>query len=169
MIPPIEPIPLDRSTLIIDRPNLQGRTQRAFWGGVTALAWFVWAYLWLPLVTLVAWFLGARAFVREALIPDRMTFLTSGLLYLVVVLCLALLLVGWSRYNLHRFGGEDRRKAAAPVPREAVMEAFGIDAPSLDRLRGERRIRLHHGDAGELVGVEGSEDMERLAADTSAA
>lgn len=161
----------DRSTLIIDRPSLQGRTQRAFWGGITAVAWFVWAYLWLPLVTLVAWFLGVRTFAREALIPDRVTFLATGGLYLFIILMLALVLVGWSRYNLRRFGGEDRRKAASPVAREALLETFGIEEDALDDLRTGRRIRLDHGEAGEVMGVTvagaGVEDEDLVAAGAS--
>jgi biofilm PGA synthesis protein PgaD len=148
--PPPRP---DRSRLIIDQPRLQGRTQRVVSGAVTAVAWFVWAYLWLPLATLVAWYFGFRTFVREVIIPDSATVLSTGVTYLVIILVLGLILLAWSQYNLRRFGGEDRRSTSAPLTADEVTGWFGISHETLEALRSGGSLLLEHGPDAEVHGV----------------
>lgn len=143
----------DRSQLIIDQPRLQGRTQRVVSGAVTAVAWFVWAYLWLPLATLVAWYFGVRSFVREVVIPDASTVLWTGVTYLVVIFLLGVVLLTWSRYNLRRFGGSERRAATPPLTADDITAWFGISHETLDSLRGGASLIVEHGAEGEVEGV----------------
>jgi len=143
----------DRSQLIIDQPRLQGRTQRVVSGAVTAVAWFVWAYLWLPLVTLVAWYFGIRSFVREVIIPDASTVLWTGVTYLAVIFLLGVVLLAWSRYNLRRFGGSERRAATPPLTADDVTAWFGISYETLDSLRGGASLIVEHGAEGEVERV----------------
>ncbi|TVP43467.1 MAG: poly-beta-1,6-N-acetyl-D-glucosamine biosynthesis protein PgaD [Gemmatimonadales bacterium] len=143
----------DRNGLIIERPDLQPRRERIVYGTITAVAWALWMYLWLPLVTLVAWYFGARAFIREVVIPDRVTLLATGATYLLVILILGGALLVWSRYNLRRFGGEDRRTASAPLGREEIQAWFAIPATTLDFMRSEGSVVVQHGEAGEVEGV----------------
>jgi poly-beta-1,6-N-acetyl-D-glucosamine biosynthesis protein PgaD len=134
------PVLPDRRGLIIERPDLQPRRERVIYGTITAVAWVLWAYLWLPLVTLVAWYFGVRAFIREVVIPDRVTLLATGASYLLVIVVLGGALLVWSRYNLRRFGGEDRREASAPLGGEEIRAWFSIPRrhPRVHAGRGER-------------------------------
>lgn len=150
--PPTASLP-DRSQLIIDQPRLQGRTQRVVSGAVTAVAWFVWAYLWLPLVTLVAWYFGVRSFVREVFIPDSSTVVWTGVTYLVVIFLLGVVLLAWSRYNLRRFGGAERRSATAPLTADEVTAWFGISRETLATLHAGGSLLVEHGPEGEVRGV----------------
>jgi biofilm PGA synthesis protein PgaD len=143
----------DRSGLIIERPELQPRRERFVYGTITAVAWVLWAYLWLPLVTLVAWYFGIRAFIREVSIPDRLTLLTTGASYLLVILLLGGGLLVWSRYNLRRFGGKDRREGSAPLEGEEIRSWFGISDSTLQIMRNEGSVVVEHGGAGEVQGV----------------
>ena len=56
---------------VFDSPELQARSHRVIYSVMTFAAWIVWAWLWLPLVTLLGWYLGIRTFLREIVIPDR--------------------------------------------------------------------------------------------------
>jgi biofilm PGA synthesis protein PgaD len=143
----------DRSGLIIERPDLQPRRERVIYGTITAAAWILWAYLWLPLVTLVAWYFGVRAFVREVVIPDRITLLATGATYLLVIVLLGGALLVWSRYNLRRFGGEDRRAASAPLADEEIRAWFAISPSTLAFMKGEGSVVVEHGESGEVEGV----------------
>jgi biofilm PGA synthesis protein PgaD len=172
--------PPDRSQLIIDQPRLQGRTQRVVSGTVTAVAWFVWAYLWLPLVTLVAWYFGVRSFVREVFIPDSSTVVWTGVTYLVVIFLLGVVLLTWSRYNLRRFGGAERRAATPPLTAEEVTAWFGISRETLATLHTGGSLVVEHGPEGEVQGVRvpdpsaggppggGPSDRETAAGETAA-
>jgi len=143
----------DRSGLIIERPDLQPRRERVIYGTITAVAWVIWAYLWLPLVTLVAWYFGVRAFIREVVIPDRVTLLATGASYLLVIVILGGALLVWSRYNLRRFGGEDRRAASAPLGAEEIRAWFAIPSSTLEFMQNEGSVVVEHGEAGEVEGV----------------
>lgn len=136
--------------LIFNRPELQeGRRRWVFWA-LTFLAWIAWAYLWLPVITLLGWYLGFRTFVREIVLPDPRTMLTSGLIYLGIVAFIAILLIGWSRYNLKRFGGADRRRFPGVVADEEVCQWFGISPELLATLRAEPSLSVVYDEEGTL-------------------
>ena len=44
--------------LIIERPELQSIVQRYGYVSVTVVCWFLWLYLFVPLLSLGGWFLG---------------------------------------------------------------------------------------------------------------
>ena len=142
--------PLSRDGLIIERPDLQPPGQRVAYRVVTAIAWVVWAYLWLPLITLLAWFLGARTFVRELVVPEQSFILATGFVYLLVILTIGAIVVTWSRYNLARFGGRDRRQHPPPPTREDVESHFELSDGVLDTLRSGRRTVVHYDPEGRM-------------------
>ncbi|TVP77726.1 MAG: poly-beta-1,6-N-acetyl-D-glucosamine biosynthesis protein PgaD [Gemmatimonadales bacterium] len=151
--------------LIFDRPELQARRHRWAYTTLTLIAWVVWMYLWLPLITLLAWYFGIRALIREAVIPDPGTVLSIAAIYLLVVAILGGILIGWSRYNLRRFGGKDRRKEARGVPASEVAAHFGIREDTLADMRAGRSLVLSHSPGGRVSGVEmegrsGRDDQE---------
>lgn len=153
--PPAErgPGPWDRTELIINRPELQRRGQRALHGTLTALAWMVWGYLWLPLITLVAWYFGVRSFITEIVIPDRSTLVLTAIVYFIVIAVLGGSLLLWSRYNLQRFRDRSRRSASPPVTPEETMEWFELSAATLEDFRSAGSLVVEHGDDGEVTAV----------------
>ncbi|TVR62874.1 MAG: poly-beta-1,6-N-acetyl-D-glucosamine biosynthesis protein PgaD [Gemmatimonadales bacterium] len=142
--------PPSREGLIIERPDLQPPGQRVAYRVVTAIAWVVWGYLWLPLITLLAWFLGVRRFIREVVVPEQSFLLATGFVYIVVILTLAATLVVWSRYNLARFGGRERRQHPPPLPREEMESYFELSEGVLDTLRSGRRTVVDYDAEGRM-------------------
>lgn len=153
--------PGEGAPLIFERPDLQERRQRWLYWALTLVAWAVWVYLWLPLVTLVAWYLGLRTFIREIVIPDPATMISTGLVYLGIVAALALVLIGWSRYNLFRFGGEDRRRGGSPLTDEELRDAFDVDTQTLEVLRTSWITTVHHDEDGGVQDVQPHQDRTR--------
>lgn len=146
-----------RAPILIERPELQEGRWRFAWSLVTLLAWSLWFYLWLPLISLVAWAAGIQLFRRHILDPNAETYLRSLALYGSVALGLAVVLVSWSLYNLRRFGGLDRRKATPAVAPAQLCEDFGIEMTLLAKLHGARVATLHLGEEGRLERVEAGE------------
>ena len=149
--PPL-PEPQGRE-LVVDRPELQRNPQRMVYSTLTLIAWVVWAYLWLPLVSLVGWYFGITIFVREIMIPDSRTFTMVVLTYLTVVIVLGGSLLAWSGYNLRRFRGKERREDVPPLDDADVREWFGIDQELLERLRAAESMTLHLDEDGHLEDV----------------
>jgi biofilm PGA synthesis protein PgaD len=148
------PLTWDETEVVIDRPELQARHRRVLYSTATMAAWGLWMYLWLPLVTLVAWWLGATRFFGEIVVPETRTMLTALATYLAIVACLGVALIGWSRYNLRRFGPRGRRQAPPVVADAAIAEHFQVSDEDLRRGREARTLVIHHTDAGDVHRLE---------------
>ncbi len=127
---------------ILYRPDLQPVGQRTLYSLLTVFAWVVWLYLFLPLISLAAWWFGIDLFSRYLLGPEDRRHLLTLLGYAGVVVLSAVVIVAWSVYNRRRFGGLDRRKPLPPVQDEELLTRFGTDSPTLVALRTERRLIL---------------------------
>lgn len=139
---------------IIYRPDLQPRPQRLLFSSLTALAWLIWLYLFLPLVSVLAWWFGVDLFAQFILDPEDSAHLLTLLRYFGVVIVAAVVIVAWSTYNLRRFGGLDRRKNIPPVSDAELCERFNTNQETLERLRTGRRLVLELDPEGQLVTVE---------------
>ena len=139
---------------IIRRPDLVPRRKRAVSSGVTLLAWAIWIYLFLPLFSLLAWWLGIELFAGYMLDPDERGYLITLTSYLIVIAICALIILGWSRYNQLRFRGKDRRSGAPPVTDEMVQQRFHLDAESLATIHSSKVIVLHLNEEGLVEAIE---------------
>lgn len=139
---------------IIYRPDLQSGPQRALFTTITFLAWTIWIYLFMPLIGLLGWWLGFDAFARFMLAPGSLDYLVTLAAYGLVVVATALIIFGWSRYNLMRFRGADRRSAPPPISDEMICERFQIDVESLKGIRNARIMVIEVGEEGNLTGLD---------------
>lgn len=127
----------------IQAPHLLSARQRARDTVLTSLLWFVYAYLWLPVVSLCAWLAGidfaydamARAGGLDAL-TDLLGWYSFGIA-LIWVLVLA-----WSGNERRRFRGRNRRQAPGPVSDREVQTHAGLDDTAFGRLRSGGRVEV---------------------------
>lgn len=151
--PPPPPPPL------IERPELVGRPRRLGYTLFTLIAWAVWVYLWLPLISLLAWLVGIQLFRQEVLQAPALvrSFYALGW-FLGAVLVAALVYTGWAQYNLRRFRGKDRRRGEPDLSISAAAAFFDLPPARLEELRRASRavIRMDdHGHPAEIAtGVE---------------
>jgi biofilm PGA synthesis protein PgaD len=124
--------------LIIERPDLQSRTQRTLYTLITLLAWGFWMYLLAPLLSLAAWAVGIHAFFVEMLLPQNLNYLRELLLYAAVLLSVLISIVAWSQYNLYRFRGADRRAAPQALNAEDEAAFYELDLQSVSLLKQAR-------------------------------
>lgn len=138
-------------SMIISAPDRQSVMQRNLYASLTVLAWFAWIWLWLPLITLVAWLLGFdHAYGRVVL--DNVEHGFSDLMFLLrCASACALILVLWIGYNYLRFGGRERRREVEQVEPETIAHYFGANEIVSDRLRRMRRSVLHVDPSGRPV------------------
>lgn len=127
---------------IIDHPERQGTARRTAYGTLTAAAWVLYFYLWLPLVTLVAWVLGARTgYDRMYLEQNAIDPFLLLALPVIALICGAVLLA-WAEYNRARFAGKERRHAAANTGIADVATQLGADPATADTIRGARVVTI---------------------------
>lgn len=140
----------DEFPLVIDNPELQARHKRVVYSAATLMAWSVWMYLWLPLVSLLAWWFGVRVFIRELVVPETRMLLLTLAVYAIVVAVLALLVVAWSQYNLRRFGRRQRRRAAPSVTDREIAKWFDVPEAVIGAVRAADTQLIRFGEDGRI-------------------
>jgi biofilm PGA synthesis protein PgaD len=128
---------------VIQNERRRTPAQRALWSLVTLIAWMLWLYLWLPLITLIAWLAGLRTAWVE-LSAESYAHQTSDLLAILghALVC-GLVFAGWAYYNQARFAHRTRRRQgpAAVVLIEEAM-ALDVDPHEAQAMRGQRHSTL---------------------------
>lgn len=134
--------PLAEDEQLIHLPHRQHRAQRTLYGAMTLLAWVVYAYLWLPLLTLLLWVVGVRLSALELYLRDQR--LDAALLVTLPLLLLtcAALMIGWAEYNRLRFRGKERRLARECVGDNEVASALHAPEELATALLGARSALL---------------------------
>ena len=111
-------------------------------GALTAAAWTVYAWLWVPLITAVAWFIGVRtAYLRLYLNDNEIDAFLLLSLPVIALVC-GVLLIGWAEYNRVRFSRTDRRQRRNAIDDEQVRIALGASAGLASKLREGRIVQL---------------------------
>lgn len=130
--------------LIIDRPELQAPVGRTVSRLLTLLAWTIYLYLWLPLITLAAWWVAVRIGIREVGALPAPYFVDAETLWLLGKLALlaVVLLIGWAEYNRVRFQGRERRGALRQVSLDESAQALGSTPEIAAAVRRARRATV---------------------------
>lgn len=132
-----------RTPPLIERPELQGIGRSALFASLTGLAWGVWAYLWLPVITLVAWLMGIRLFRGQVALVDPEPYVVFLGWWGVTIAGVLVLLLMWAVYNILRYSGDRNRRRSTPaLALEDVADGFGVDPELVRRLRACRIVTI---------------------------
>lgn len=130
------------TTPIIHRPERQGGARRTAYGVATAVAWAAYVYLWMPLITLLAWLAGIRTAYSELFLRENAIDPFLIMVLPLIALGCAVLLLGWAEYNRIRFQREDKRRKPDLVSYRDVDAALGAGAGLGERLRSGRILAV---------------------------
>lgn len=134
---------------IIEDPAKTTVLRRLVEGGVTTVAWIIWFYMVLPLLTLGMWAIGIRLVFVEQLKLSGIHGLASVLGYYAAgVAVIGLLLALWHIYNRRRFAGRDRRHEAEPVTDDEIRALFRVSGSDPVSARDARFVDVAFGDDG---------------------
>lgn len=140
--------------LIIERPDLQVWQQKAMFSVLTAAFWVGWFVLWLPLVTLVAWFFfGYKIQIHMIELDGYRAFGQLLVVYAGVVLVMGGGLILWAKYNHLRFRGMDRRQSLAAPDDEALGVRAQHPAEVVAAWRNYAVMTVRHDPQGRIVSV----------------
>mgnify|MGYP002716990029 CR=1 FL=1 len=138
---------------IIDHRHRRSPGRRAAMGAMTAAAWAVYAWLWAPLVTAIAWLVGVRAaWFQLYMRQSEIDFFVLASLPVIALVCGALL-IGWAEYNRTRFAGADRRRRRADIDGDAVRVALGATQALAAKLRDGRIVQVSLDDDARPVAI----------------
>lgn len=121
---------MKHESLLIERPAARPLAVRTAWGLVTAVCWGLYAYLWLPLLTLVLWLFGVHTAATELYLRNNQVEPFMLIVLPLVALAVAMLLTGWAELNRARFRNRERRSATPDASAGEVADALGA-APAV--------------------------------------
>lgn len=141
--------------LIIERPDLQGWPLVLGSRLITAAMWVLYVYLWLPLLTVLAWAIGIEAAYEQMVtLGGYQIAVELWAFFATVILIMGGLLLGWARINFYRFRGPDRRQLPSRTDSARMAADFGLAPDRLSALQTCRRARLDHHPDGRLLSAE---------------
>lgn len=141
--------------ILIQRPERQRPAQRLLFTTATLLAWAVWASLWLPLATLIAWLLGLRISYVEMVVREHNHGMNDLLTMLAIASACALTAAAWAGYNRLRYSHLRRRHRSLPATRTAIASALGVQQVTATWMYTAPRMVLEFLEDGLIVHQQG--------------
>lgn len=140
---------------IIDRSDLQTAQQRTLTGVLTLGFWAFWLYLWLPLLSLFAWWVGLESAYKYMVVLGGYAEIAGLLgLYTVIILVMAGILYGWAAYNILRYGGRPQRTTNKAPTREEIARTFGQGPVAVGSWQEAQRLYVTHDEKGAIAKVD---------------
>lgn len=137
--------------IFINAPALRGPHRRAGDQLLTLIMWAIYAYLWLPLISLLAWFIGIDLFYQEMVVNGGFeAFVELSTWYLIVIVLIVFMVGGWSASNYFRFHDKNRRQAQPQVSDPEIAAWFSLDEEKLGGIREADRALLIFDESGEI-------------------
>ena len=138
--------------LIIDAPSMQSLWQRFSSVIVTFIFWGVWFFIWIPLATAFAWYLGFDLIYFEMFEMDGYKALIDEIYrFIGVVSLLGGSLAIWAAYNYFRFRGKQRRATQAQVSSKEMAEFFGVKEAELNENKQAKLVSVSFDNVGNIV------------------
>jgi len=133
--------------LIIDRPDLKSRPLFFGEGALTILFWGFWFYLWLPFVSLMAWFFGFKFLYRHMIelggiagFIQQLNFFSSGIALVSGAIAI------WSFYNYKRYGSYTRRNKLLKTDITKLAATLNVPRKKLSEIQQAKRIVFNFSD-----------------------
>lgn len=140
---------------IINRADLQTLQHRTVSGVVTFVFWVIWAYLWLPLLALIAWAVGLEQAYKYMIVLGGYEEVLHLLgIYTLVIGLMSGSLVAWATYNILRYGKLANRSSSPPPPLEQVARYFRQGPIAVGAWREAQRLYVIHDERGDIERVQ---------------
>jgi len=127
---------------------------------LTTALWVLYAYLWLPFISLIAWLIGidfAYGLVEQAGgLSNLFELLTSFGIALAFITCIV---IGWSALQFWRFHDKERRTTSPSPDYDDEMSLWDIDAADLYKIRCGRRLTIGLDEHGAITSVRDADQI----------
>ncbi|TEU27323.1 poly-beta-1,6-N-acetyl-D-glucosamine biosynthesis protein PgaD [Alkanindiges illinoisensis] len=135
----------------IDRPDLQSWSQRGVFGMLAAAGLMVWLYLFIPLLSLLAWWFGWHRF-DQYIVHDYEHGFSQHLTSLVaVIMILGLMLLAWASYNILRFYNKERRHPMPDVQPSDMAHFYELETHMVEQAQGAQVNLFFYDRQGKIV------------------
>lgn len=127
--------------LIINTPNLKNMPLLFGEGVLTILFWGLWFYLWLPVISLIAWWMGFNLFYKHMVeLGGFSGFIKFLDVFLSGILFLCGALYAWSLYNRKRYGSYHRRHKILTTDMNQMADSINVSKEKLHETQMAKRV-----------------------------
>jgi biofilm PGA synthesis protein PgaD len=140
--------------LVIENPKLQTLRQKYTSFTLTSFFWFIWFYIWTPLITLVFWFFGFDFFYSEIFTYESyQVFILDIQKYFISIFFLCTALGSWALYNFYHFRNSKRYKEPLPVSLEELSDYIKIEKEALKKYQSTKILTVEFDEKDYLVAI----------------
>ncbi len=127
--------------LIINRPDLKSMPLVLGEGLITLLFWGFWFYLWLPIISLLAWIVGFKVMYRQLILLGGFDgFIRQLNIFTFGVVLVSGAIAAWSFYNLKRYGTYRRRQHVQKTDMHRLAAALNLSNRELVDIQNAKRV-----------------------------
>jgi biofilm PGA synthesis protein PgaD len=142
----------DYRHLIIETPKLQTLKHRFSSSMVTLIFWFFWFYLWQPVISIAAWFIGVKIFYDHMInLGGVKGFIQLLFIYILVVCAIGMIFFGWAFYNNRRFKNKKRRGQSWKISFRNLAERYHLNEEQILNCKASRRLVVHFDENGKIT------------------
>ena len=110
---------------------------------LTLLMWGIYAYLWVPVITLGAWLVGFERFYTVMISYGGFEVVLDLLdWYAFIIMTITACIMSWAGINYGRFHNRERRCAVPVTKTREISEFFGIAETEVERIRSAKRLLI---------------------------
>ena len=137
----------------IERPELQHWLSRGTFGIFALIGLSLWFYLFVPILSLLAWWFGWYRF-DQYIIHDYRQGYTEHMTVLIALVCImGLLLLGWASYNVLRFYHNERRHATPDIVPQDLAEFYNLNTELVQQAQLERMTIISYDEHGKITEI----------------
>ena len=130
-------------SLIIERPEAITGLRHGAEVSIITIGWLVWFVILRPLLLILLWYIGVRAFSRHMLyLKGWQTLEERSIIYILVVLGIYLVVRGWNVYNFRRFGKRNHRTDVRNVTEAELGRFFSLPAGSVEKIQSWNEVSV---------------------------
>jgi poly-beta-1,6-N-acetyl-D-glucosamine biosynthesis protein PgaD len=121
---------------------------------LTTVLWAIYAYLWLPFISLLAWFIGidfAYGLVEQAGGLGNLLHLLIS--FSAALISITIIVIGWSAVQYWRFHDSERRTGSPSPSYDDELSLWNIDAETLFQIRRGHRLTIDLDELGAIKSV----------------
>ena len=146
---------MNQRDLIIDAPSLQTLRQRFVFSFITFIFWAAWFYLWLPLMTLIAWAFGSHLVYEHMVVLRGWEGLAKLLgFYAISLFLMGTIFIGWALYNNIRFRNKTRRGSVKSVSDDQLMDFYKVGPKMICTSQNSKRVVFFFSPEGDIVNLQ---------------
>lgn len=141
-----------RYKLILNMPDLVARHTKIGSSVFTLLFWAVFVYLWMPVITVIAWMTGLyHSYGELTYARDVKDLAHLAVVYAAIVVALGGSLLMWALQEYLRFRNVNRRREPVAVSHQELAMHAGIDESDITAGQDARRMVAHHSVHGRVM------------------